>query len=77
MPARLENRIAALEGPYGEDAHLSLEEVEARIDEILARLGTTLTAEIARYGSEKAIVTALRSGRWDLDHKLEENHEHD
>ena len=66
----LENRISALEGDCnrGGLSHLTDAALDAFIETNCAKLGTTLTAEVARYGSERAIVTELQSGQWDHDH---------
>ena len=47
----LEKRLAKLEGNNSPLSHLSIEELDARIDELLAKLGTTREEAIAQHGS--------------------------
>ena len=77
----IERRVAALEGPRNTSplAHLSTTQLDERIERACARMGTSLAKQVARYGSERALLQALRSGQWDIDHtaEQEEGHEHD
>ena len=57
----IEKRIATLEDAGRQDAHMSVADVEARIDEILVGIGTSLDEQLAQYGSKMAFVAALSS----------------
>ena len=58
-----EKRVAALEAAQGKRGHFaSLTDVEltAHIDRLWAKLGTTHAEQVAHYGSEKALLRAVR-----------------
>lgn len=59
----LDRRLSKLEANQPPPPRRSLEEIEADINQLLARAGTTLDAEIAKYGSVQGIIKALKAER--------------
>lgn len=58
--ATLEKRLVALEAVREKSKSKTVEQVIRAMDAIWARIGTTHSAMLAQYGSEKALVESLR-----------------
>lgn len=57
----LDRRLSKLEANQPPPPQRSLEEIEVDINQLLAKVGTTLDAEIAQYGSVQGIIKALKA----------------
>jgi|GEM_PF-6159617 len=56
----LRKRIAVLEAAQATRGLFSVPELNALLDDIWAKLGTTHAQQVAHYGSEHALLKALR-----------------
>ncbi len=58
----LAKRLAKLDGSKRPLSHLSIEELDARIDELLAKMGTSQDEVIAQHGGLQAFARHLKAG---------------